>query len=367
MNLFFAKPKWLKGRAFICFVSLLLFVPLASGASNQPGPNGVNIGFDFNWSPGPSGYTASFIATASGSGGTLNTCSGACNFAFAYSIGGIAQTPVAPDGNYQTWTLPVGSGRGCDVPGNTSPLTLFNCFNSNSFGQDFLVSATGTLTAFSMPMTCLNPSGSPPTGLIALIYQVTPGGGSSGSIPATSLATTPVDLSTCPTLPDWTGHTFTAGDFAMIPINFSGVTLTAGNTYGVFFAGLVPGAPPPGAPSAPTVTSVTPSSGPNAGGNTVTIAGTAFTGATSVTFGGTTSPSFTVVNDTTITAVVPSGAPGTASVLVTTTVGTNSANTLYTYMVPTPTLGEWGMIALALLLALFGWLKLRQHEQTTAV
>lgn len=55
----------------------------------------------------------------------------------------------------------------------------------------------------------------------------------------------------------------------------------------------------------PTVTSVSPSSGLAAGGNTVTITGTGFTGATAVTFDGTPAVPFTVVDGTHITATVP--------------------------------------------------------------
>jgi hypothetical protein len=77
--------------------------------------------------------------------------------------------------------------------------------------------------------------------------------------------------------------------------------------------------------SAPTVTSVAPSSGNIAGGTLVTIAGTGFTGATAVTFGGT-AVAPTVVNDTTITATSPSHAAGVVDVLVTGPAGT-SANT----------------------------------------
>ena len=110
----------------------------------------------------------------------------------------------------------------------------------------------------------------------------------------------------------------------------------------------------------PTVTSVNPNSGSPAGGNTVTITGTNFTGATSVTFGGA-AASFTVVNATTITATVPSGAAGSASVIVTTPGGSNSANTLYAYVVLTPTLGEWGMIGMTGLLMLYGWSSLRRQ------
>ena len=238
-------------------------------------------------------------------------------------------------------------------------MTLFNCFNANSFGQVFLASATGTLTAFSFNLTCLNPAGTPLTGLSAVIYQVNSNG---SSIPVTPLGSTPVNLSACPTLTSWSGHVFSSGDFAAIPINFNNVTLTAGNFYAVYFSGLVPGAPLPGSPM---VTSVTPSTGPPTGSNTVTITGSGFTGATSVTFGGVAATSFTVVNDTTITSVVPSGSTtGAVSVIVTTAVGSNAANSLYSYAIATPTLSEWGMIAFAGLLVLFAILKLRRVDKS---
>lgn len=76
--------------------------------------------------------------------------------------------------------------------------------------------------------------------------------------------------------------------------------------------------------AAPVVTSVSPASGPI--GTTITITGTGFTGATSVTVGGV-SASFTVVLSTQITATVPAGTPaGVVDVRVTGPGGT-SANT----------------------------------------
>ncbi|MBU3714736.1 MAG: hypothetical protein FGM46_07280 [Ferruginibacter sp.] len=63
---------------------------------------------------------------------------------------------------------------------------------------------------------------------------------------------------------------------------------------------------------APSITSFSPSSA--ASGATVTITGTNFTGATAVKFGGTAAASYTVVNATTITAVVGSGSSGDVSV-----------------------------------------------------
>ncbi|MGE3076519.1 MAG: IPT/TIG domain-containing protein [Dehalococcoidia bacterium] len=81
------------------------------------------------------------------------------------------------------------------------------------------------------------------------------------------------------------------------------------------------------APSSdPTVTSVSPTTGSPAGGTLVTITGTNFTGATSVTFGGTAATSYTVVNSTTISAVTPAHTAGTVDVIVTTPTGL-SANT----------------------------------------
>jgi len=87
---------------------------------------------------------------------------------------------------------------------------------------------------------------------------------------------------------------------------------------------------------APTVSSIAPNAGTTAGGTSVTISGTGFTGATAVTIGGTAVTSFSVTNDTTVAATTAAHAAGAASVLVTTPGGTNVANTLYTYVNPTP-------------------------------
>jgi hypothetical protein len=87
---------------------------------------------------------------------------------------------------------------------------------------------------------------------------------------------------------------------------------------------------------APTVTGLSPTSGPQAGGNTVTISGTDLGSATSVTFGGSTAAILTNTA-TTITATAPGHAAGAVDVQVT-TAGGSSANTAaddYTYL-PAP-------------------------------
>jgi autotransporter-associated beta strand protein len=66
----------------------------------------------------------------------------------------------------------------------------------------------------------------------------------------------------------------------------------------------------------PTITSVTPSSGPAAGGTTVTITGTNFTGASAIQFGAVNGTIVTVDSNTQITATTPASAAGTVFVTV---------------------------------------------------
>src|SRR5205814_1761774 len=79
--------------------------------------------------------------------------------------------------------------------------------------------------------------------------------------------------------------------------------------------------------AAPTVTSVSPTSGPTAGGTAVTITGTNFTGASAVKFGANDATAFTVSSPTSISATAPAGSAGTVDVKVTTAGGTSGAVT----------------------------------------
>jgi len=96
--------------------------------------------------------------------------------------------------------------------------------------------------------------------------------------------------------------------------------------------------------SAPSVTAVTPSSGPTGGGTTVTITGSGFSGATKVAFGAVRATSFTVVSNTEITAVTPVQPAGVRPVLVTTTLGgTNAAlgpPDSFSYIAPIPSVAS---------------------------
>ncbi|WP_398780219.1 IPT/TIG domain-containing protein [Streptomyces sp. NBRC 110611] len=97
---------------------------------------------------------------------------------------------------------------------------------------------------------------------------------------------------------------------------------------------------------APTVTALNPTHGFASGGTSVTIIGTDFLGATAVTFGTTPATSFTVNDDTSITATAPAGT-GTVDVTVTTPAGTSATNPadLYTYDPDTTSLTAYPIVA----------------------
>jgi hypothetical protein len=86
----------------------------------------------------------------------------------------------------------------------------------------------------------------------------------------------------------------------------------------------------------PTVTAVSPSSGPLTGGTTISITGTNFTGATKVLFGTVAATSFTVVSSTDISAVSPAQAAAAHNIYVSTPDGTSAPVTadLFTYVAP---------------------------------
>jgi formylglycine-generating enzyme required for sulfatase activity len=84
----------------------------------------------------------------------------------------------------------------------------------------------------------------------------------------------------------------------------------------------------------PTITAVSPASGPTTGGTLVTLTGTNLTGATTVSFGGVAATNITVVSPTTVTAITPPGSPGTTSVFVSTPLGSYSLSNAFTYALP---------------------------------
>lgn len=80
-----------------------------------------------------------------------------------------------------------------------------------------------------------------------------------------------------------------------------------------------------------SVISINPTAGPEAGGTSVTIAGSGFTGATGVSFGDTPAAEFAVISDNEIVATSPAGT-GSVAVTVNTPAGALQSPTDFTYV-----------------------------------
>jgi uncharacterized repeat protein (TIGR02543 family) len=105
-----------------------------------------------------------------------------------------------------------------------------------------------------------------------------------------------------------------------------------------------PSGGPPSTPSPPTVTGISPSSGPVMGGVSVTITGTGFStipGDTTVDFGTAVAPEVSCSSATSCTAVAPSEAAATVALTVTTSNGTSTTSPAdqFTY-VPVPVVAK---------------------------
>ncbi len=125
-------------------------------------------------------------------------------------------------------------------------------------------------------------------------------------------------------------HTYAStGDF---PVQIS----YDGGSFGTTEYAKISPAPPP---QQPTVTSVTPNSGPTAGGTSVTIDGSNFTADSTVEFGNTPATNVVVNTSDEITATSPTEHAGTVDVTVHADGGTSSASQSdqFTYLAPTVT------------------------------
>ncbi|SEG94831.1 IPT/TIG domain-containing protein [Actinacidiphila yanglinensis] len=81
----------------------------------------------------------------------------------------------------------------------------------------------------------------------------------------------------------------------------------------------------------PTLTAITPTSGPTSGGTAVTLTGTSLTSTTGVTFGGVPAI-FGVLSDTSVSAVTPAGTAGAVDVVLTNDAGSDTLAAGYTYV-----------------------------------
>ncbi|WP_328730955.1 Ig-like domain repeat protein [Streptomyces caniferus] len=87
----------------------------------------------------------------------------------------------------------------------------------------------------------------------------------------------------------------------------------------------------------PSVTGVSPSTGPIAGGTTLVVSGTGLSRVTSVTVGGVPAVSFRAYSDTLLVVVTPPGTPGPADLVITTPGGSVTVSGGFGYQAPTET------------------------------
>ena len=84
----------------------------------------------------------------------------------------------------------------------------------------------------------------------------------------------------------------------------------------------------------PKLSTISPSSGPTIGGTVVTITGSGFTGARSVTFGGKDGTDLTVIDDNHIRVMTPASSPGSFPISITSAIGEGGSlepSTLFRY------------------------------------
>jgi hypothetical protein len=127
--------------------------------------------------------------------------------------------------------------------------------------------------------------------------------------------------------PSWTTHATTTSNATNLTAIVNGLSSTG---TAIMITGTELAAPP-------TVLRFNPAAAPI--GASVQIIGSLFTGASAVSFNGTSQPVFTVVNDTLITTTVPAGAT-TGTVSVTNPFGTASSVAIFT-VIPAPTISSF--------------------------
>ncbi|RSV29025.1 putative Ig domain-containing protein [Sphingomonas sp. ABOLH] len=349
------------GYTYIAAPAVTAVAPASGGAGGGNSVTLTGTGFtnatavSFGGSPASS-YTVNsatqITATAPAGSGTVNVTVTTPGGTSATGSGNQYRYVAAP-------TISAISPTGGSSGGGT-PVTITGTdfVSGNSYSASFGATTVPATYASATTLTATTPAGA---GTVAVgVTDTTAGQASTGSVSYSFAAPTVTALSVT------SGPANTARNVVITGTNFTpaatvsiggtaatGVTYTNANqlsatlpakaagTYDVqVTTGSVTSAAGPGTQysyiAAPTITGATPGSGTTAGGTSVTITGTALTGASAVTFGGNAATSFVVTGDTQITAVTPAGAAGATSIAVTTPGGTATLANGYSYVVLNP-------------------------------
>ena len=259
----------------------------------------------FNFGTGPMTVAGSIVANQGGGGNCGGTVTDA-GYNLSNGTSCFGSTPSGT-GSISDATLDLGTLGNYGGPTKTVPL----------LGTPSTDQATGAITP---PATVdLNP---PPSPSVALARPQATSGGSS------------VELCSD------TSYTTASGYVANLSLDQRGMARPGtGCSAGAYqYVPPPPPPPPPPFPFAPAITSVSPASGPAAGGTSVTITGTKFstaTGGTTIDFGSTPATAVSCSATSSCTAISPAGS-GTVNVTATTTGGTSATSSADEFAYTTP-------------------------------
>ncbi len=251
-------------------------------------------------------------------------------------------TTFTPAGGSGTGTLtysidPSSTAADCSLNSSSNPESVTatstgTCVINLVKAADSTYEETSTVTTFTFlyqPFTfVLSPSSKTGSPFIATI-SVSTTGGSGGSL-TYSINSADSSAASC-TLDDSTNPT----TITATSIGVCAVVVTNGSESGVEIFTF--------APSEPTITSISPSSGNTAGGTSITITGTNFAAGATVSVGGAPCASVVVVSATSITCTTPAGSAGAKDVVVTNSdTGAATSTGGFTYVTPisSPTIGS---------------------------
>lgn len=243
-------------------------------------------------------------ATGPASGGQSVTITGTEMIVATVTIGGTAATVTGRTPTSVTFTTPAHAAGPVDV-------IVTNSGQSTTVTSGYTYVAAPTIGSIS-------PNAGPLAGGQSVTLTGTALSGASvtiGGIAATVTSTTS------------TTATFTTPPHAAGAVDVSVSTIggSATATNGYAYA------------AAPAISSVSPNSGPTGGGQSVTIAGTGFAGASSVAFGGS-AAAITANTGTSLTVTTSAHAAGIVDVVVTAPGGSVTSTGAYTYVTgPAPT------------------------------
>ncbi|HET6935728.1 MAG TPA: IPT/TIG domain-containing protein [Candidatus Angelobacter sp.] len=231
-------------------------------------------------------------------------------------------TQASFNGTNITYTF---TGKAADADGNLVPTQVL-VFSGDNEGvwqnvPGFTSGLTTSLAAPPAPPTvvAVNPNGGPLAG--GTTVSISGSSFTSGStVTIGGAAATNVVVVNSSTIS------------AVVPAGAQGsvdVTVTTPNGSGTLKGGYTYLAPP-------TITRISPTSGPSSGGNIINIHGTSLTADTQVTIGGLAATGVTLIDSTRLAATVPANSIGTvAGVTVTNSLGTATLANAYTYLDPT--------------------------------